>query len=309
VTLSQDRVVDRPNRCPSCGAPTRADARFCGTCGTQFEETQEPQRPSGARWRTVGWCALALIAAAAATTAVVSLDKSSTERTARLQQAAQLQAGIDQMQSEVRALSARNAALAHRLAGTEKSLLQTQAGVAPLAAKILRSVFTIVTPDGLGTGWAAWTMQGLTYIITANHVVADALAGGTHNVTVRQKGRSWRGVIAATDSVNDLAAIQVDGKIAPPLWQLPNDSLSPLPGDTLLLVGSPYGLEGTVTTGIVSRVTYDAIQTDAAANPGNSGGPAVDAQGNVVGVLLSGGAENLNFTAPIQRACVTIRKC
>ena len=103
--------------------------------------------------------------------------------------------------------------------------------------------------------------------------------------------------------------MQVTGDIAPPLWQKPNNGLSPLPGDTLLLVGSPYGLEGTVTTGIVSRVTYDAIQTDAAANPGNSGGPAVDAEGHVVGVLLSGGAENLNFTAPIQRACVTIRKC
>ena len=46
--------------------------------------------------------------------------------------------------------------------------------------------------------------------------------------------------------------------------------------DQLVLVGSPYGLEGTVTTGVVSRVGYDTIQTDAAANPGNSGGPGVD---------------------------------
>jgi serine protease Do len=96
---------------------------------------------------------------------------------------------------------------------------------------------------------------------------------------------------------------------APSLWQRPDLSLSPLVGDQLLLLGSPYGLEGTVTTGIVSRITYDAIQTDAAANPGNSGGPAVDRQGHVVGVLLAGGAENLNFTVPIQRACVTLRAC
>jgi serine protease Do len=75
------------------------------------------------------------------------------------------------------------------------------------------------------------------------------------------------------------------------------------------VVGSPYGLEGTVTTGIVSRVTYDEIQTDAAANPGNSGGLAVDSNGNVVGVLLSGGGENLNFLVPIQRACVSVRSC
>jgi S1-C subfamily serine protease len=261
------------------------------------------------RRRTIAWCALGLIAIAASTAAAVSLVDLSREKTARQAQAAQLQAGIDQMQSEVRALSARNSVLAHRIAGTEKSLLQTRAGVAPLAAKILRSVFTIETPNGLGTGWAAWTEQGVTYIVTANHVVADALAAGSSKVTVRQKGKSWKGVIGATDSVNDLAVVRVTGEIAPPLWQKPNSGLSPLPGDTLLLVGSPYGLEGTVTTGIVSRVTYDSIQTDAAANPGNSGGPAVDAEGHVVGVLLSGGAENLNFTAPIQRACVTIRKC
>ncbi len=101
----------------------------------------------------------------------------------------------------------------------------------------------------------------------------------------------------------------VHALIAPPLWQQPQLSVSPVVGDQLLLLGSPYGLEGTVTTGVVSRVSYDAIQTDAAANPGNSGGPAVDRQGQVVGVLVSGGGENLNFAVPIQRACVTIRNC
>ncbi|HEU0337263.1 MAG TPA: trypsin-like peptidase domain-containing protein [Gaiellaceae bacterium] len=72
---------------------------------------------------------------------------------------------------------------------------------------------------------------------------------------------------------------------------------------------SPYGLEGTVTTGIVSRVTDNEIQTDAAANPGNSGGPAIDREGGVVGVLLAGGGENLNFTVPVRRACVRLRRC
>src|SRR5207302_6183431 len=117
------------------------------------------------------------------------------------------------------------------------------------------------------------------------------------------------GTVIRYDDVNDLALVRVTGEIAPPLWQRPDLSLSPLVGDQLLLLGSPYDLEGTVTTGIVSRIAYDAIQTDAAANPGNSGGPAVDRHGHVVGVLLAGGAENLNFTVPIQRACVAIRSC
>src|SRR5205823_13608232 len=96
--------------------------------------------------------------------------------------------------------------------------------------------------------------------------------------------------------------------VAEPLGQSP-DANTPRPGDQLLLIGSPYGLEGTVTTGIVSRVTKRLIQTDAAANPGNSGGPAIDRQGHVVGVLVSGGGENLNFAVPIGRACIQLRAC
>src|SRR5678815_4254724 len=66
---------------------------------------------------------------------------------------------------------------------------------------------------------------------------------------------------------------------------------------------------GTVTTGIVSRVTARAIQTDAAANPGNSGGPALDKNGHVVGVLVGGGGENINFAVPIRLACAKLRRC
>jgi len=92
------------------------------------------------------------------------------------------------------------------------------------------------------------------------------------------------------------------------LWQTPA-TLPPRAGDQLLLLGSPYGLYGTVTTGIVSRVTARAIQTDAAANPGNSGGPALDKEGHVVGVLVAGGGENINFAVPIRLVCAKLRRC
>ncbi len=85
--------------------------------------------------------------------------------------------------------------------------------------------------------------------------------------------------------------------------------VSSAPGDQLLVVGSPHGLEGTVTTGIVSRVAYNEIQTDAAANPGNSGGPLVNANGEVVGVLVTGGGQNVNFATPIAKACLKLRDC
>ena len=64
-----------------------------------------------------------------------------------------------------------------------------------------------------------------------------------------------------------------------------------------------------MTTGVVSRVTRDAIQTDAAANPGSSGGPAVDLEGRVVGILVRGGAQNLNFAVPIAKVCRSLRRC
>jgi S1-C subfamily serine protease len=231
------------------------------------------------------------------------------DRAAQRAEVRALRSDLQQIGARLSALETQNVTLAKRVGAAQKSLDTSKAGVAPLAARILRSVFTIETPNGLGTAWAAWTAGGSTYLITANHVAQDALDSGTNEVAVKQKTKSWKGTITTTDDVNDLAVVRVQSEIAAPLWQTPDSSLSPVPGDQLLLVGSPYGLEGTVTTGVVSRVTYDQIQTDAAANPGNSGGPAVDAEGRLVGVLLSGGGENINFLAPIQRACVTVRAC
>jgi S1-C subfamily serine protease len=232
-----------------------------------------------------------------------------SERSSRRGDVFALRGALTKQAHQLAVLQGENVTLAKRLAAAQASLDQTKAGVAPLAASVLKSVFTIETSEGLGTGWVAWTDASRTYLITANHVVADALAAGERTVTVHRKGGTWHGQIGRTDPTNDLAVVVVSGRLAEPLWQTPDRSLSPLPGDQLLLVGSPYGLEGTVTTGVVSRVTYDEIQTDAAANPGNSGGPAVDSHGQVVGVLLAGGGENLNFLVPIQRACVTIRRC
>jgi hypothetical protein len=86
-------------------------------------------------------------------------------------------------------------------------------------------------------------------------------------MTVRQDNNSWTGTIGKTDETNDLAVIRVNSLIGKPLWQNPSLDISPLPGDQLLLVGSPYGLEGTVTTGVVSRVAYDAIPNRCGGEP------------------------------------------
>jgi S1-C subfamily serine protease len=218
-----------------------------------------------------------------------------------------LQGRVEQQLAKLRH---RNAALGTKVNSTAQQLKRKDAGIAPLAARVLKSVFTIQTPDGwLGAGFAAWRQDGDTYFVTANHVVSHTIEN--NYVDVKRKGGSWAGEVMVRDSANDLALIRVSGSPpgAAPLWQDVRSSGPPHAGDQLLLVGSPYGLEGTVTTGIVSRVTRRLIQTDAAANPGNSGGPAIDKQGHVVGVLVSGGGENLNFAVPIGRACVKLRSC
>jgi S1-C subfamily serine protease len=207
----------------------------------------------------------------------------------------------------VGSLRAENEALDGRISSTDKRLNQKEAGIAPLAARALKSVFTIEAAGWYGAGFAAWTEDGHTYLITANHVVAHAV---DPLVTVVRKGGSWSGQIVGTDRADDLAVIRVNGNpaAAKPLWQEPV-AHTPRVGDELLLIGSPFGLQGTVTSGVVSRVTTRVIQTDAAANPGNSGGPALDRNGNVVGVLLAGAGENLNFTVPVGRVCLKLRAC
>jgi S1-C subfamily serine protease len=297
-------------KCPNCQSIVRPGAHFCGVCGKTLPEhiAARPTRRTGA-WQ-IGLAVIGLLALGLAAFAAVDQHLAlSKERSARQNQAADIKEQLARERRSTATLSAQNETLANRLRSLSKEFKAAQGGFEPLAQRILRSVFTVETATELGTAWAAWTQDGAKFLITANHVIAGATAAGETTVDVKQKNKSWTGTIEKTDSVNDLAVVRVPGKIAPLLWQRPQLGVLPLAGDQLLLLGSPYGLEGTVTTGVVSRVSYNAIQTDAAANPGNSGGPAVDRQGNVVGVLLSAGGQNLNFAVPIQRACVTIRTC
>jgi S1-C subfamily serine protease len=209
------------------------------------------------------------------------------------------------LRAQLAAIQARDV----RLKGSVQSLQTKQHDLAPLAKQVLKSVFTVFSGNGLGTGFVGWRDDSASYVITARHVVVHNLGG--YVTLQRAGGGSWQGEIMAEDARNDLAVIRLDGHPAgaAPLWQQPVRK-PPAAGEALLLVGSPYGLSGTVTTGIVSRVTSKLIQTDAAANPGNSGGPAVDQRGHVIGVLVSGIlGSGLSFAVPIARMCQQLRSC
>ncbi len=171
--------------------------------------------------------------------------------------------------------------------------------VAGISARVLRSVVSIDVDSGTtgGTG-SGVVLRSDGYVLTNNHVVAE---GGTLTVSFTDESQTDRPArVVGTDPETDLAVIKVIG--GPPLVPATLGSSSDLVvGDPVIAIGSPLGLAGTVTTGIISALNrtvpvpsgaagkqaeplFNAIQTDAAINPGNSGGALVDASGRVIGI-------------------------
>jgi len=179
--------------------------------------------------------------------------------------------------------------------------------VADAAAVILPSVVQIQAGQGVGSG-VIYDSNGL--ILTAAHVVQ-----GSDTVTVRfADGEQVEGTVLGGTSGADVAVIEVDRTDLPAAeLALDND---PQVGQMAIAVGSPWGLQGTVTSGIISAVDQAipqgasaraVLQTDAAINPGNSGGPLVDRQGQVIGInvsifSLSGANDGVGFAVPIDIA-------
>jgi putative serine protease PepD len=150
-------------------------------------------------------------------------------------------------------------------------------------------------------------------ILTNNHVVADERQ---LEVTLSDQSR-YKARLLSRDEANDLALLQITPRSKLPTLHL-GDSDGLQVGQKVLAIGNPFGLEGTLTTGIVSslgrsirgendRTLEGLIQTDAAINPGNSGGPLLDSSGNVVGINTAilgpnGGNVGIGFAMPINRA-------
>lgn len=161
--------------------------------------------------------------------------------------------------------------------------------------------------QGLGSGFLI-DSQGT--ILTNNHVVADS---DDLEVTLKD-GRIFKAKLVGTDPETEVAVIKIDGKDLPCIELGDSDSLKV--GNLVLTIGSPQGLPQTVTFGIVSalnrsdiRITdfSDFVQTDAAVNPGNSGGPLLDVDGMVIGIntaifSTSGGSQGMGFAIPINQA-------
>jgi S1-C subfamily serine protease len=198
--------------------------------------------------------------------------------------------------------------LSERL-GKLEGKVDDQPDLARVAAAVEPSVFTIRTPGGVGSGFAFAKIGNKTGLVTNYHVVASEFERGRRNVSVLRELQDLNGVIEKVDPSADLALVTVDAAL--PL--LTKASKQPAVGDPVLAVGSPLGLGGTASSGIVSAERDGRLQFSAPVSPGNSGGPVVDRTGKVLGVttskLVDQGVEGLAFAIPVSRVCATVVAC
>ncbi|AZG45218.1 trypsin-like peptidase domain-containing protein [Gordonia insulae] len=199
--------------------------------------------------------------------------------------------------------------------------------VQEVAASVLPSVVSIIVRSGNAEGGGSGVVLSADGVImTNNHVVSEAGAARASEVLVifSDGSRSPARVLGA-DPISDIAVIKVDKSGLTPINIGTSNNLAV--GQDVIAIGAPLGLEGTVTTGIISALNrpvstsresgttsvIDAIQTDAAINPGNSGGALVNAKGALIGINTAiatlgasaeqqGGSIGLGFAIPIDQA-------
>ncbi len=220
--------------------------------------------------------------------------------------------GERSLKAEVAAQQQTEASLARRVASLEAQS-GTQADWAVVAAKVEPSVVTVETDRELGSAWVAHSDPSGSDLVTNFHVVADAWSSGIARVNVRRGDRTIDGTIVRVDPNDDLAVVHVRERLTPLL----TTSSRPRVGTTVMAVGSPLGLSGTISVGVVSGFRSlegsDFVQFSAPISPGNSGGPVVDARGRVVAIasakFVGDGVEGLSLAIPIQTACLSLVTC
>ncbi|MGZ4774639.1 MAG: trypsin-like peptidase domain-containing protein [Oryzihumus sp.] len=299
-------------------------SRFCTVCGAELHEglcprctalpADQPATLSRGRAILALSVATLLIACVALAAAVIQgrqAEQSAATLAARVRAEAASRTQLrDQLSAEQAAVLKLTSQLGSLRATVESNKQKEPAAV---ASRVSASVFTIEVSGGLGSGFVVQSGAGRSLLVTNFHVVSDDWVNGRKAVKVHQKGRTWDGTVVRVSAGSDLALVQV-GATFP---SLKVSKQTPAVGDAVMAFGSPLGLNGTVSSGIVSALRKqdgrDYIQFSAAISPGNSGGPVVDSAGDVVGVsvmkMVGDSAENLAFAIPSIVVCSRLAVC
>jgi putative serine protease PepD len=216
------------------------------------------------------------------------------------------------MQASMSAQRQTIAELGGRVASLERGQAR-QADWPSIATAVEPAVVTVEAGDSTGSGWVAHSGASGSDIVTNFHVVADSVSAGDATVQIRRQDRTIDGTVVRVDVADDLAVVHVSVRLP----ALVSAQTRPVLGATVMAVGSPLGLDGTVTLGVVSGFRSldgsDYIQFSAPISPGNSGGPVIDSRGRVVAVasakLVGRGVEALSLGIPVQVVCLSLVAC
>lgn len=254
-----------------------------------------------------GWRLALVVVVPLLGSALVFQERAIAELRSRLDRRSRaLQVQLDEVSAERQALDG-------RLSRVETST-NAEPDATAVANRVLASVFSVRTPAGTGSAFAVSGGAGSSTLVTALHVVADVWSSDSHQVSVLQRDRSYEGTVTKVDVPTDLAILTIPASVA----TLTFDRSTPKVGSAVLVVGSPIGLSGTVSSGVVSALrTLNGkpyVQFSAPTSPGNSGGPVVDLKSQrVLGVVdikvTTAGAENLTFAVPAAQACQAFTLC
>ncbi|SNY49507.1 S1C family serine protease [Paractinoplanes atraurantiacus] len=220
----------------------------------------------------------------------------------------------------IESMSDHNQSLASGLAAEKDRtdrLEQQLAGVfdpEAVSSKVLPSVFRVRAGSFTGTAFSVGrkAKANESNLMTNYHVVAEVWTDGGRKVSLERGSTRITATIVDVDKAKDLALLHADTKIA----GLATAPATVKPGQQVVVVGAPLGLDDTVTTGVISAYRPDdtdgpTIQFDAPINPGNSGGPVVNATGQVVGLATAKAkdAEGIGLAIPVKTACATFTVC
>jgi S1-C subfamily serine protease len=183
-----------------------------------------------------------------------------------------------------------------------------------VSSKVLPSVFRVRAGDFTGTAFSVGTKAqgGQSNLFTNYHVVAELYTDGGRAVTLERGNTKIKATIVKVSKGKDLALLRADQEIP----ALATATTQVKPGQQVVVVGAPLGLDDTVTTGVISAYRPSdpdgpTIQFDAPINPGNSGGPVVNSGNQVVGLATAKAkdAEGIGLAIPIKTACTTFAVC